>query len=295
MRKHKMMQRLRVLTAVFAVLALLPSTAWAGSAGGSTLPCEATQQLDFVIDDDGDGVRDPGETTLCTNPVVDTTDPANPLVRNGPAGPVCLPAVVAQLRGTLTLIADDDAKDNDIVSVGQNTGQVLTLLIEVRNQDKVFRVADSYAAGPDPPNPPKTLAALNLGNWDNRLTSETKIFGLKFPGALFLTPTLQGGNVVTSGAFDDLGAKLSQIAEDEGLVADATTVLPIIAQPTRDGTRKRFIVSDPTKCGDAVESVPASCGELEVDEGASSVASIAVFRVTISFAEKLSGSPPACS
>lgn len=281
-----MLNRLRVLLAVCAVLGLLPSIANAGSAGGSTVPCEATQQLRFVIDDNGNGFSDPAETTSCATPIVDTSDPASPVVRNGVGGPVCLPAVVAELRGTLTLISDDDAKDNDIVSVGQNTGTVLTLLIEVRNQDRVFRVADSYTAS--------SLASLNLGNWDARLTSETKIFGLKFPGALFLTPSMLGGNVVTSGAFDDLGARLSQIAEAEGLVADASSVLPIVAHATRDAARKRFVVSSPTECGDVAEGVPAGCGELEVEE-AGSLSSIAVFRITISFAERLTGSAPSCS
>ena len=281
-----MFNRLRVLLAVCAVFGLLPSIANAGSAGGSTVPCEATQQLNFVVDDNGNGFSDPGETTVCATPVVDTSDPANPIVRNGVAGPVCLPAAIAELRGTLTLIADDDAKDNDIVSVGQNTGTVLTLLIEVRNEDRVFRVADSYTAS--------SLASLNLGNWDARLTAETKIFGLKFPGALFLTPSLLGGNVVTSGAFDDLGARLTQIAEDEGLVPDANAVLPIVANATRDAARKRFVVANPTDCGEVAEGVAPGCGELEVEE-AGSLSSIAVFRVTISFAEKLTGGAPSCS
>ena len=281
-----MLKCLPVLPAAWLVLALLPSVAHAGSAGGATVPCEATQQLNFVIDDNGNDFRDPGETSLCTTPTVDTSDPANPIVRNGVAGPVCLPAVVAELRGTLTLISDDDAKDNDIVGFGQNIGAVLTLLIEVRNQDRVFRVADSYTAS--------SLADLNLGNWDERLISEAKIFGLKFPGALFLTPGTLGGNVVSSGAFDDLGTKLAQIAQAEGLVADANSVLPIVAHATRDAARKRFVVSNPTLCGDLGGGIPAGCGELEVEE-AGSLSSIAVFRVTISFAERLTGGAPSCS
>jgi hypothetical protein len=278
-----MSQRLPALLLGFTVWLAAPQPAAPGSAGGNTIPCEATQQLLFVIDDDGDGVRDPGETTACSNPVVDLSDPAAPVVRNGVAGPVCLPATVASLRGTITLIADDDARDNDLVGQPANTGEVLTMLIEVRHQDQVFRVADAYTAA--------SLSDLKVGNWDNRLISESDIFTLLFAGGLFLTPSVQQGAVVNSGAFDDAGAKLASIAEALGLVTSANDVIPIIADAARDGARKRFIQSDPTLCSDGTTP---GCGELEVQENGS-LGSVAVFRVTISFAEKLTTAPPTCS
>lgn len=278
-----MSQRLSALAFGLAVLVFGPAPASAGSAGGNTIPCEATQQLLFVIDDDADGVRDPGETTACTNPVVDLSIPTAPVVRNGPGGPVCLPATVASLRGTITLIADDDAKDNDLVGSPANTGQVLLMLIEVRHQDQVFRVADAYTAS--------SLAGLRVGNWDNRLLLESDIFTLQFGGGLFLTPSVQQGAVVNSGALDDVGAKLAAIAETLGLVTSAGDVIPIVANAASDGTRKRFIESDPLLCSDGTTP---GCGELEVQENGS-LGSIAVFRVTISFAEKVPGAPPTCS
>ncbi len=274
------------LVSAVAMLVALPAPALAGSAGGNTIPCEATQQILFVIDDDGDGVRDPGETTACSNPVVDLSDPDAPVVREGVAGPVCLPATVADLRGTITLFADDDAKDNDLVGASANTGEVLLLLIELRSQDKIIRLADAYTAS--------SLGSLRVGNWDNRLSSESRIFGLQFGGALFLTPTQQQGMMVNTGAFDDLGAKLAAVAEELGLVPDANDVIPIVADAARDGARQRFIETDPLQCGDALESVPPGCGELEVQEDGS-LASIAVYRVRISFAEKLPGAAPTCS
>jgi len=279
-----MSHRLPALATALGLLAGAPGAALAGSAGGNTIPCEATQQILFVIDDDGDGVRDPGETTACTNPVVDLGPP--PVVRNGVAGPVCLPATGASLRGTITLIADDDAEDNDLVGAPANQGQVLLMLIELRHQDQIIRIADAYTAS--------SLASLRVGNWDNRLTAEEKIFGLQFGGALFLTPTIQQGMVVNSGAFDDVGAALAARAEALGLVPDANDVIPIVANASADGSRKRFIETDPLLCGDAAESVPPGCGELEVQENGS-LGSIAVYRVTISFAEKLPGAPPSCS
>jgi len=281
-----MVQRLPALVFGLATLVALPAPVLAGSAGGNTIPCEATQQILFVIDDDGDGVRDPGETTACSNPVVDLTDPNNPVVRNGVAGPICLPATVADLRGTITLIADDDATDNDLVGSPANTGEVLVMLIELRHQDQIVRVADAFTAS--------SLASLRVGNWDNRLTAESKIFGLQFGGALFLTPTIQQGMVVNSGALDDMGAELAAAAETLGLVADANDVIPIVANAASGGVRKRFIESEPLQCGDVQENVPPGCGELEVQEDGP-LGSIAVFRVTISFAEKLTGAPPACS
>ncbi|MEM7413428.1 MAG: hypothetical protein AAF430_24565 [Myxococcota bacterium] len=264
---------------------LSPGAARAGGAGGNTIPCEATQQIHFVLDDDGDGFRDPGETTACANPVVDNSG-AFPVVTNGVGGTVCLPAVQAQMRGTLTVIADDDAKDSNVTTLGQNTGEVLTLLFELRHQNQVARVADSYTA--------TNLVDLILGNWNNRITSESRIFGLQFTGALLLTPATISAQPVIEGSFDDLAIKLSQVAQDFGLVVNANDVVPLISDAARDGVRKRFIQSNPSLCGDAATSTPAGCGELEAEESGS-LASIAEFRITLSFAEKVPGAPPTCS
>jgi hypothetical protein len=211
------------------------------------------------------------------------------VVTDGVAGPVCLPATVAQLRGTLTLIADDSATDNNIGG-SQNVAQALTLILDVRHENQLYRIADSYAVAS-----PGTLASLYLGNWDNRLTSEERLYGIAFKGSLFLTPTMQQGQAVTDGAFEHIGARLSQIAEDTGLVADATTVMPIVASATRDAIRKRFVITDPAGCGDAGASVADGCGEQEVDEEAGPLASIAVYRLDIHFAEKLTTPAPPCS
>ena len=277
--------------AIASVLLLAPSSALAGAGGASTLACDATQQVLFVIDTNGNGIRDPGENSPCTNPVVDATDPENPIINNGAGGPVCLPAVLAQMRGTLALIADDDARDNNIPNFNppQRLGEAVTILIELREQGQIIRIADSYAVAD-----PVSLGALNLGNWDARLSSESKIFAVKFLGALRFTPSNISGNPVSEGAFDDIADKLSQVAEDLGLVPDANAVEPIVADAARDGVRKRLIQSEPTQCGDAVENVPPGCGELEVQEDGP-LASIAVYRVTFSFAEKLTGAPPGCS
>jgi hypothetical protein len=261
-------------------LFLCPVQALAGSAGGDSIPCAAVEQVRYVEDDNDNGFRDSGENTDCTTPVFDGTDPNNPLIRNGAGGTVCLPAVDAQLRGTLTVIADDDAKDND----SGNTGETFTLVIEVRHQDEIFRVANSYTA--------TSLGNLNLGNWDERINSEANAFGIQFAGALFLTPA-----GVTDGAFDAMGAELTQFAETRGLIADKDDYLPIIANATRDAERKRFVQNSTPACGDPDFSVPTGCGELESDESgaADSLASIAVYRLTIGFAEELTGSPPSCS
>jgi hypothetical protein len=278
--------RSRILTCALLLYGLAPGLSHASAAGGSTIACEATAQLLYVIDTNANGIREPGETDPCTNPVVDDTDPLVPVVTNGVAGPVCLPATVAQLRGTLTLIADDDARDNN-VGGSQNTGQVFTMILDVRHGDTLFRIADSYTAS--------SLDALFLGNWNQRITSEERLYGIAFKGSMFLTPDMQSGSVVTDGAFEDIGNRLSQIAEDEGLVVDASAVMPIVVHATRDATRKRFSITDPSGCGDVGPPVADGCGELEVDEEASSLASIAVYRLTIHFAEKLTGPPPACS
>jgi len=280
-----MLERLHLHVLPVALLAALPVPAWGGGAGGNTIPCLATQQIAFVIDDDADGVRDPGETTACANPTVDTSGP-EAVVTDGNGGPVCLPAVVAQVRGTLTVIADDDAKDSNVSGIGQNTGEVLMLLFELRHGDRVANVADAYTAN--------SLGDLIVGNWDNRLDSESRIFGLQFSGALLLTPSVIQGQPVLEGSFDDVAAKLSQVAEDFGLVPDANDVVPLVVSSTRDATRKRFIESSPVGCGDAPTSTPPGCGELEAQEDGS-LASIAVFRVTLSFAEKVVGPPPSCS
>ena len=266
-------------------LSLAPSPGFAGGAGGNTIPCEATQQILFVLDDNGNGFRDPTETTTCANPVVDASGPI-PVVTDGAGGTVCLPAVQAQVRGTLTMIADDDAKDSNVTGIGQNTGEVVTLLFELRHQNQVVRVADSYTAN--------SLVDLILGNWNNRITSESRIFGLQFTGGLLLTPVVISGQPVIEGSFDDLAVKLSQVAQDLGLVVNANDVVPLIADAARDGTRKRFIQNNPALCGDAATSTPNGCGELEADESGS-LASIAEYRITLSFAEKLTGPPPTCS
>ncbi len=277
-----LVDRNRLAPCFVLLLGLAPATAWAGAAGGNTVACEATQQIHFVHDDDADGVRDPGETTACANPTVDASG-TDPVVTDGAGGTVCLPAVVAQLRGTMTLIADDDAKDSDVQTLGQNTGEVFTMLLEVRHENQVVRLADSYTAS--------SLGNLILGNWDNRLNDETKIFGVLFSGALLLTPSEIQGQPVNQGSFDDFAARLSQKAEEIGLVPNANDVVPLVAT-SQDAARKRFVESDPTKCGSG--AIPVSCGEFETQEDGS-LASIAVYRVTVSFAEKVTGLPPSCS
>lgn len=272
------------LLALFSLL-VLPLQARAGAAGGGTLPCAATSQVRFVEDANGNGLRDPGEDTDCANPFVDTSG-ATPVVTNGMGGSVCVPATLAQLRGTVRLIVDDDAKDNN-VGGSQNTGEVLTLLFEVQAPSGVAVIADSYTAA--------SLGSLFLGNWDQRLDAEPRIYGVDFLGALFVTPTTQsGGQPVTEGAFDDIAARLTQLAEDEGLVPDANDVMPIVADVTRDAPRKRLVQSSPSGCADPQEGVGPGCGEFEVEE-IGGLASVAMYRLTISFAEKLAGPPPTCT
>ncbi len=271
---------------VLLLLCFGPSTARAGAAGGDTLACEATAQLKFVHDDDGDGVRDPGENDPCTSPLVDSSG-VDPVITDGASGPVCIAATVGQLRGVLSLVADDDARDNQLEIGGQNTGAVLTLVLEVRHGDQLFVIADAYTAS--------QLGDLIVGNWDNRLSRESLIFSVDFNGALFLTPRELGGETVQGGAFDGIGAKLTAIAEQLGVVTDANAVLPIIAKASRDGARKRFDQSDPTACPTPPDfGTPPGCGEGEVQEDGS-LASVARYRLTISFAEKLTATPPTCS
>jgi hypothetical protein len=275
------MLRQAVLSALITGLSFVaPPAALAGSAGGSQIPCEATQQLRYVEDTNGNGFRDSGENTACANPTFDGTDPDNPLIRNGPGGTICLPAIDASLRGTVTLIADDAAKDND----SGNASTAAMLLIEVRHDDQIYRLADMYAAS--------NLGDLILGNWDNRLSDENNVFGVQFHGALFLTPA-----ATTDGAFDDLGAALSQLAETLGLIGDKNNYLPIVANATRDGVRKRFVQGADVDCDDPFNAPTTGCGELESDQSGASedLASIAVYRVTFSFAEKLTTAPPSCS
>ena len=267
--------------------ALVPVEALAGAAGGGELPCASTSQVRYVEDTNGNGLRDPGEETDCTNPFVAT---GSQQVTNGQGGAVCVPATLAQLRGTVRLIVDDDAKDNDL-NGSQNTGEVLTLLFEVQAPSGLAVVADSYSA---PKGPTAGLGSMFLGNWNQRLDSETRAFGVDWNGALFVTPTEQNGQPVNSGAFDDIAAKLTQLAEDEGLIADATTVLPIVADSTRDAPRKRFVQSSATGCADPQEGVGPGCGEHEVEE-VGGLASVAMYRLTIGFAEKVTPPPPTCT
>jgi hypothetical protein len=274
-----MSTRLPLLALAALLPALLPHLAQAGAAGGNFLGCAATQQVRFVVDANANGLRDPAENSTCTSPFVDDTNPDEPVVHQGSlGGPVCVPASLAQLRGSLALIADDTARDNDNV----NTGEVLTLLLELAHQSQTFRIAESYSAA--------ALGNLVIGNWDNRLDNEYNVFGVKFKGALFLTPA-----GVAPGALDDLGARLAQLADDLNLVPSASDVIPVIAGATRDAQRKRFVQSSPSGCADPDNGVAAGCGELEVDEsGGSPLASVAVYRLTISFAEKVTGTPPTC-
>ena len=280
---------LRSLLFGFTLVALLAPAPQArgGAAGGNTIPCEATSQVRFVEDTNGNGLRETGEQTDCANPVVDDSGSV-PIVTNGPGGTVCIPATLAQLRGTLRLIVDDDARDNN-VGGSQNTGEVFVLLFEVETPSGIAVVADAYTAG--------SISSLFLGNWDQRLDEEIRIYGVAFVGALFATPALQnGGQTVTEGAFDDIAQRLAQLAQDQGLVVDANAVLPILADAARDAPRKRFVQSSALGCADPQENVGPGCGEHEVDEsGASGLASVAMYRVTISFAEKLVGPPPSCS
>jgi hypothetical protein len=279
----------RTLFAALAALSLClsPLVARAGAAGANFLGCAATAQIRFVVDANGNGLRDTGENSTCSSPFVDDSNPDEPVVHNGSlTGPVCVPASLAQLRGTLALIADDTGRDNldPLNPSSQNTGQVLTVLLDVLHQDQTFRIADTLPTS-------SGLGSLQIGNWDGRLDNEYNVFGVKFKGALFLTPSF-----VETGALDDMGARLAQIAQSLGLVPNANDVLPVIASATRDAVRKRMVQSSASGCADPDNGIAAGCGELETDQsdGAQPLASVAVYRLTISFAEKLTGSAPTC-
>jgi hypothetical protein len=276
-----MSKPLSLAALALAVLCASPQAARAGAAGGNFLGCSATAQIRFVVDTNGNGLRDTGENSTCSNPFVDDANPDEPVVHNGSlAGPVCIPASLAQLRGTLSLIADDNGRDNN----NGNTGQVLAMVLDVLHEDETFRLADTWPSQ-------FGLGNLIIGNWDNRVQEEYNVFGVKFKGALFLTPA-----GVNPGALADLGARLAQIADDLNLVPNANDVIPVIASATRDAARKRMVQSSPTDCDDPDNGIGAGCGELEVDQSgpAQPLASVAVYRLTISFAEKLSGPPPTC-
>ncbi|HEX5064790.1 MAG TPA: hypothetical protein VFY49_01630 [Myxococcota bacterium] len=270
----------------FAALALValcatPYAARAGAAGGGSLGCASTAQIRYVVDANGNGLRDTGENTTCSAPFVDDTNNDEPVVHNGSlGGPVCVPASLAQMRGTLSLIADDNGRDNN----NGNTGQVVAIVLDVMNQDKTFRLADTFPSQ-------SGLGNLIIGNWDNRVQNEFNVFGVKFKGALFLTPA-----GVNPGALSDLGAQLAQIAQSQGLIPNANDVIPVIASASRDAARKRMVQSSASGCADTDNGIAAGCGELEVDQSGVSqpLASVAVYRLTISFAEKLVGSPPTC-
>jgi hypothetical protein len=273
------------LTALAALpLCLAPRLASAGAAGGAFIGCSASQQIRFVVDTDADGVRDSGENTTCTNIFVDeTTNPDQPILHQGsPSGALCIPATQGQMSGTLTLMADDNSFDNG----NGNTGQVVVMMLEMLHNNQVFRIADTFTSF--------LLGNLLIGNWDNRVQNEYNVFGVKFKGALFLTPA-----GVTPGALEPTGARLAQIADDLNLIPGAaSTVIPIIANATRDGARKRFVQVSATGCGDSDQFPPVAqgCGELEVDQsgGTQALASVASYKVTVSFVQKTSGSPPAC-
>lgn len=269
--------------AALALVALLatPDGARAGAAGGNFIGCAATAQIRFVVDANGNGLRDTGENTTCSSPFVDSSNNDEPVVHNGSlGGPVCVPASLAQMRGVLSLIADDTGRDNN----NGNQGQVLAMVLDVMNQNKTFRLADTWPSQ-------SGLGNLIIGNWDNRVQNEYNVFGVKFKGALFLTPA-----GVNPGALADMGTRLAQIAQGEGLIPNANDVIPVIASATRDAARKRMVLSSASDCDDPDNGISAGCGELEVDQSGVSqpLASVAVYRLTISFAEKLVGSPPTC-
>lgn len=275
-----MSKRIRFAALALAALCAAPHAARAGAAGGGDLACDATQQIRFVVDTNGNGLRDTGENTTCSSPFVDGTNNDDPVVHNGSlGGPVCVPASLAQLRGTMTVIVDDTGRDND----NNSNGEALVLLLDVLHQSQTFRIADTF--------PTSDLGSLHIGNWDQGIFGESAIFGVRFKGAFFLTPV-----GVAPGALDDMGAKVAQIAQSLGLVPNANNVIPVIASATRDAVRKRMVQSSASGCGDPNTGIAAGCGELEVDEsgGTKPLASVAVYRLTISFAEKLTGSPPTC-
>lgn len=269
------------LVALVLLALALPRLAQAGAAGGNSLGCAATAQIRFVVDANGNGLRDAGEESTCASPFVDVSNPDEPVVHDGSlGGPVCVPASLAQMRGTLMVIADDTGRDNG----NGNTGEVLTLVLDALHGDETFRIADTFPTQ-------SGLVSLEIGNWDNRLQQEFNVFGVKFKGALFLTPA-----GVSPGALADMGSQLAAIAQTEGLIPDANAVIPVVASATRDAARKRMVLSSASDCDDPGNGVAAGCGELETDQSGVSqpLASVAVYRLTISFAEKLVGSPPTC-
>jgi len=253
----------------FAALALValcatPYAARAGAAGGGFIGCASTAQIRYVVDANANGLRDTGENTTCSAPFVDDTNNDEPVVHNGSlGGPVCVPASLAQMRGTLSLIADDTGRDNN----NTNQGQVVAIVLDVLNGEKTFRLADTFPSQ-------FGLGNLIIGNWDNRVQNESNVFGVKFKGALFLTPA----------------------GTNPGLIPNANNVIPVVASASRDAARKRMVQSSASGCADPDNGITAGCGELEVDQSGVSqpLASVAVYRLTISFAEKLVGSPPTC-
>lgn len=262
----------RVLALLLLAL-VAAAAAQAGPPGAGDLLCTSAQILRFVHDTDGDGIRDPGENTTCAAPEIDSS--ANPpVVTDGPGGTRCVPASTAQVRSLATLIGDENAFDNDKA----NDGSAFTLLLDVRAQDKVFTIADSFVNDSE-----QGLVNLVLGNWDFRLFDETPLFTVGFDGALFLTPP-----GVAQGAFDQIRARLKAIAGPTqlNLVPDPTKVEPVIVEDQRDAARKRFDQSSATGCDDG--GGVAGCGQGEADEsGTSLLASVAQYRVTIHYVETI--------
>lgn len=248
---------------------LLPAMGVAGPPGADTILSATAQCVRFVHDDAPEnGVRDPGENTTCATPTVDdSVSPA--IVRDGEGGPRCVHATVGALRGLVTMLADDDARDN-----ASNEGSVLALLFEIRSGERVFAFADAYASA-------GTLDALDIGWWDGRIFEEGVIFSTGFLGASFLF-----------GALAPIRERLLAIGDELGLIANADGFEPVIVDPQRDAARKSFARSTEAAPGACNGS---DCGLLEAAESAGPLASLAQYRVTIQFAEKASPGSGPCS
>jgi hypothetical protein len=251
--------------AAFAALGWLPAAALAGPPGADTLLGAQTDCVRFVRDANENGARDPGEDTTCDDPIVDD-QVFPPVVRDGTTNDRCTPATVGDLRGLLTLIADDDATDN--FGAGD---EAFTVLVELERGGRTFTLAESYTA--------VNLSDLDLGNWDERLFDEFQIFGTGMRGAYFLF-----------GAFGQLRASLLAIGDELDLIPNQTGYEPVIVDENRDAARKRFDTNpgEPAGCG-------GGCGQHETDQLATPLASVAQYRVTVHFAEKLAAGGPACT
>jgi hypothetical protein len=191
------------------------------------------------------------------------------VVRDGDtSGPRCTAATVAELRGLMTLIEDDQATDN--FGEGQ---QAFTVMVEIERSGRVFAFAESFTAA--------ALQDLDIGNWDERLFDETQIFNTGMRGAVFLW-----------GGLGQIRNALLGTADTLDLIPNQSDFEPVVVDENRDAARKRFDTNpgEPTGCN-------GGCGQQESDQSALDMplASLAQYRVTIHFAEKLNPGSGPCS